>query len=78
MLRSPFEVTRLDGASSYLPADLRQQSPAWGRRSRFLITGKSIMVSEVFLQRFRPWPTVLPVHRSQRGRVSTEIARPPY
>jgi chorismate--pyruvate lyase len=78
MLRSPFEAALLAGDSAYLPADLRQPAPAWGRRSRFLIAGKSIMVSEVFLQRFRPWPAVLPVHRSQRGRVSTEIARPPY
>lgn len=70
MQRSPFELAHMRGDSAYLPPHLRQQAPAWGRRSRFDIQGKQLMVSEVFLQPFSPWPTTLPVHRTQRGRVS--------
>ena len=58
-----------------LPEDLRQQEPAWSRRSRFEINHRSVMVSEVFLRDFRPWPGVLPVHRTQRGKVSAAIVR---
>ncbi|TDG15715.1 chorismate lyase [Seongchinamella unica] len=76
MRRSPFEVARLDGASDYIPAFLRQQEPAWARRSRFTIDGRSLMVSEVFLHAFQPWPAVLPVHRTQRGKVSAAILSP--
>jgi chorismate--pyruvate lyase len=32
-----------------------------------------LLVSEVFLQPFTPWPAVLPVHRTQRGKVSAAI-----
>ena len=76
MHRSPFELALLSGDSEYLPAALQQAGPAWGRRSRFEIKGKALMVSEVFLQRFRPWPAALPVHRSQRGKVSAAIVPP--
>ena len=60
----------MPGDSDYLPAGLRQAAPAWGRRSRFEIEGKALMVSEVFLEAFVPWSSPLPVHRSQRGKVS--------
>ncbi|RLQ20890.1 chorismate lyase [Seongchinamella sediminis] len=76
MRRSPFEVARLNGACDYVPAGLRQQGPAWARRSRFTIAGRTLMVSEVFLQAFEPWPGVLPVHRTQRGKVSAAIVSP--
>ena len=75
MHRSPFELARIPGDSCYLPDHLHQAGPAWGRRSRFDIDGKGIMVSEVFLERFRPWPAILPVHRTQRGKVSAAIVR---
>lgn len=71
MHRSPFELANMSGGSDYLPAPLHQSEPAWGRRSRFMIEGKSLMVSEVFLQPFQPWPDIAPVHRAQRGKVST-------
>jgi chorismate--pyruvate lyase len=74
MQRSPFEISLMAGDSGYLPAQLQQAEPAWARRSRFDIRGKSLMVSEVFLRDFSPWESVLPVHRSQRGRVSAAIA----
>lgn len=76
MRRSPFELARLRGDSDYLPLSLHQQQPAWGRRSRFSIEGRNVMVSEVFLEDFQPWPALLPVHRTQRGVVSAAIMRP--
>jgi len=76
MRRCPFELAHMAGDSDYLPSALHQDEPAWGRRSRFEIQGKQLLVSEVFLQPFTPWPAVLPVHRSQRGKVSAAIVSP--
>ncbi len=75
MRRSPFELARVRGDSDYLPAELHQQVPAWCRRSRFNLEGGSVMVSEVFLDDFVPWRALLPVHRTQRGKVSAAIVR---
>lgn len=75
MHRSPFELAHLTGSNQYIPADLHQQQPAWARRSCFEIEGNALMVSEVFLQNFAPWPAILPVHRTQRGKVSAAIVR---
>ena len=69
MRRSPFELALMAGDSDYLPHLLRQAEPAWGRRSRFVIGGRSLMVSEVFLEGFTPWTSVLAVHRARRGSV---------
>jgi chorismate--pyruvate lyase len=69
MRRSPFELARIEGDSNYLPGELQQGTPAWGRRSRFVIGDRSLMVSEVFLQGFTPWTTTLAVHRARRGGV---------
>jgi len=69
MQRSPFELARVAGDSSYLPAWLHQPEYAWARRSCFVIGGRRLLVSEVFLQSFRPWQATLSVHRSQRGKV---------
>lgn len=71
MHRYAFELALMAGDCDYLPASLRQDRPAWGRRSRFEIAGKRLLVSEVFLQRFTPWQQPLPSHRTQRGKVST-------
>ena len=75
MRRSPFELARMAGDSDYLPPSLQQEQAAWGRRSRFEIGGKGLLVSEVFLRAFSPWPAVLPLHRSQRGKVNAAILR---
>ena len=75
MRRSPFELARIAGDSSYLPQELHQADQPWARRSRFDMGGRSVMVSEVFLQDFEPWPSLLPVHRTQRGKVSAAIMR---
>lgn len=76
MRRSPFEVARIAGDCDYIPPPLRQDDAAWARRSRFSIEGANLMVSEVFLRSFTPWPAVLPVHRTQRGKVSAAILSP--
>ena len=76
MHRSPFELARMPGNSDYLPQHLHQPETAWGRRSRFDIAGNKLMVSEVFLSPVTPWPAVLAVHRSQRGKVSAAIMSP--
>lgn len=55
MQRRPFELAHMPGDSDYLPQHLKQSAPAWGRRSRFDISGKPLMVSEVFLETFQPW-----------------------
>ena len=73
MHRCPFELARMAGDSDYLPVALHQATAAWGRRSRFEIEGKGLMVSEIFLQPFSPWPVALPVHRTQRGKVGAAI-----
>ncbi len=75
MRRSPFELARLSGDSAYLPAALHQPRAIWARRSRFDIVCNPLLVSEVFLAGFQPWSDQLPVHRSQRGRVSTAILK---
>ncbi len=76
MHRYPFELALMAGDSAYLPPALRQSGPAWGRRSRFEIGGKKLMVSEVFLQAFTPWHAALSVHRTQRGKVSAAFRTP--
>lgn len=73
MQRSPFELARITGDSAYMAPWIRQQEDAWARRSCFDINGKRLLVSEVFLQGFTPWEAALPVHRSQRGKVSAAI-----
>ena len=76
MRRYPFELAHMPGDNDYLPKHLHQPTPAWGRRCRFEIDGKKLMVSEVFLEPFTPWETALAVHRSQRGKVSAAFRAP--
>lgn len=71
--RSPFELARIAGDSDYLPVAQQQPAAAWGRRCRFEIAGNKLLVSEVFLQAFRPWSAPMPVHRTHRGVVSAAI-----
>ena len=74
MRRSPFELALMPGDCDYLPESLRQEAPVWGRRCRFEVEGKRLMVSEVFLEHFVPWQGLLSVHRSQRGKVGAAFA----
>ncbi len=52
LTRKAFQVTRLAAGSRYIHRDFRQEQPAWARRSRFVLRGRSVLVSEVFLERF--------------------------
>lgn len=54
MRRQPFQLATIAGDSSHLPAQLHQAETLWGRRSRFELIGRPIMVSEIFLPAFRP------------------------
>lgn len=51
--RQQFELARLPPHSEFIHPDLRQQTPAWARRSCFELSGRVVLVSEVFLERFR-------------------------
>lgn len=74
MHRSPFELAKITSDSDYLPSAMQDQGFAWGRRSRFVVDNKALMVSEVFLPAFQPWPGISPVHRTQRGKVNAANA----
>jgi chorismate lyase len=54
--RSPFELAKITKQNSYLPSDLETEQAAWGRRSRFTVSQHHLLVSEVFLPDFQPWP----------------------
>jgi chorismate--pyruvate lyase len=54
MQRHPFQLATFDGENNRLPSAIRQAELLWGRRSRFELTGKPIMVSEIFLPAFKP------------------------
>lgn len=48
--RAPFQLARIDGAT--LPEPARCDAPLWGRRSRFELRQRALIVSEVFLPAF--------------------------
>lgn len=54
MRRHPFELARIQGDSEQIPPQLRQPETLWGRRCRFELQDKPLMVSEIFLPSFRP------------------------
>jgi chorismate--pyruvate lyase len=56
LCRSPFQLARVDGQSQQLPAELQTATELWGRRCRFELQNKPIMVSEIFLPAFRCEP----------------------
>ncbi|WP_339338959.1 chorismate lyase [uncultured Oceanicoccus sp.] len=49
MRRHPFQIAAIAGNDSQLPADLQQSGTLWGRRCRFELAARPIMVSEIFL-----------------------------
>jgi chorismate--pyruvate lyase len=51
MRRDPIEVAKVEAQHRFLPKHLSTQSTHWGRRSRFFLDDKAILVSEVFLDR---------------------------
>ncbi len=56
MKRAPFQLAKMAGDCNYLPTAVHQHQNLWGRRSRFLLYDKPLIVSEVFLPEFTPWP----------------------
>ncbi len=54
MIRFPFQIASIAGGSEQIPAALRQPQTLWGRRCRFELANKPIMVSEIFLPAFQP------------------------
>ncbi len=56
ILRSSFEIALIPGESAYLPQEFFQTRSIWGRRSCFSLFSEKIIVSEVFLNSFEPWP----------------------
>jgi chorismate--pyruvate lyase len=54
MRRHPFQIASIDGNSPQLPNSLQQTGKLWGRRCRFEMAAKPIMVSEIFLSGFKP------------------------
>lgn len=50
--RTPFELTRVDGR--WLPPPLAAPGTLWGRRSRFELGGRRLIVGEIFLHSFTP------------------------
>lgn len=55
MQREDFEIARISSKQLNLPESLQQQSIFWGRRCRFELNNQPLMVSEIFLDDFRPW-----------------------
>ena len=55
MRRGAFQVALMSGDSLYIHPHCQQAGAAWGRRSHFRVHGRPLLVSEVFLEGFRPW-----------------------
>jgi chorismate--pyruvate lyase len=49
--REPFQLAAIDGAT--LPAPIRCAAALWGRRSRFELKQRALIVSEIFLPAFQ-------------------------
>lgn len=58
LVRGSFEIARLGPNGSVVPASLQEGQTLWGRRSRFEVNGYPLLVAEIFLPLFRPWPIV--------------------
>ncbi len=54
--RGAFELARIEAGHACVPGQFAPLRPVWGRRSRLWIHGHELMVSEVFLEAFQPWP----------------------
>ncbi len=53
MKRDPIEVAKICNKHQYLPNSLTLDAPLWGRRSKFLLENRPLLVSEVFLKQLR-------------------------
>lgn len=50
--RTPFQLARIDARA--LPSRFAAATLLWGRRSRFELSGRPLIVGEIFLPAFRP------------------------
>lgn len=55
--RTPFELARV--SSTLLPSSLQTETALWGRRSRFSVNGRRLIVGEIFLDAFVNSPLLL-------------------
>lgn len=55
MKRASFQVAKMTGDSNYLAEEIHQSQDLWGRRSKFMLYDKPLIVSEIFLPEFTPW-----------------------
>ncbi len=58
MQRDPFAIALLPAGNSLVTAELQQQASLWGRRSRFVVNRRALLVCEIFLPAFQPWPMI--------------------
>ena len=58
MQRDPFEVVLLPPDNALVSDELQQQHSLWGRRSRFVVNHRALLVCEIFLPAFQPWPMI--------------------
>jgi chorismate--pyruvate lyase len=58
MRRDPFELATITSSNSVVPANLQCQQKLWGRRSKFTVQGLPLLVAEIFLPAFKPWPVI--------------------
>lgn len=54
MRRGEIEVAQIGKQHRYLPTSIKGEQPLWGRRSKFYLDNKPLLVSEVFLDTFTP------------------------
>ena len=56
MRRGPVEIACISAQKTQLPREVRHfDKPLWGRRSVFYLSGKPLLVSEIFLPTFSPY-----------------------
>jgi chorismate--pyruvate lyase len=58
MRRAAFELATIDTNNTVVPINLQMQQTLWGRRSKFTVQGLPLLVAEIFLPAFKPWPVI--------------------
>ncbi|MFB1035696.1 MAG: chorismate lyase, partial [Sinobacterium sp.] len=58
MTRAPFELATIEASNTVVPENLQRQQRLWGRRSKFTVRGQPLLVAEIFLPAFNPWPII--------------------
>ena len=54
MQRHPFEIAKIAGHHNHLPREVQGDESIWGRRCRFELCDRPLMVSEFYLPAFQP------------------------